>query len=73
MAEIRSRWKHRRRQYKVYVTFQSSMPFIVEAYSANKAIELALKKARECAADNETLEAGIWHEVDRFHRSGESE
>ena len=72
MAGIRSWWTRRRRQYKVYVTFQSSMPFIVEAYSADKAIELALRKARECAADNETLEAGIWHEVDRLHRGGES-
>lgn len=65
MAEIRSRWKRQRKKYKVYITFQSSLPFIVEAYSADKARELALRKARECAADNELLEPGLWYELDR--------
>ena len=65
MAEIKSKWKRRRKQYKVYVRFSSYMPFIVAAYNSTEAKKEALKEAQKCATESEQLEVNRWMLVDR--------
>lgn len=64
MGMVTPMMKRARKKYKVMVRFSQEMPFIVEAHNAAKALQLALRRARECATESEQLETTGWIRVD---------